>query len=32
MHKGYRVESLPDAAGSLSYQNKAGRAIAAAPR
>ncbi|GAB7524872.1 cysteine hydrolase family protein [Paraburkholderia sp. 2C] len=28
MHKGYRVEFLPDAAGSLSYQNKAGRATA----
>lgn len=29
MHKkGYRVEFLPDAAGSLSYQNKAGRASA----
>ncbi|GAB2872744.1 cysteine hydrolase family protein [Paraburkholderia jirisanensis] len=28
MHKGYQVEFLPDAAGSLSYQNKAGRASA----
>jgi nicotinamidase-related amidase len=28
MHKGYSVEFLPDAAGSLSYQNKAGRATA----
>jgi nicotinamidase-related amidase len=28
MHKGYSVEFLPDAAGSLSYQNKAGRASA----
>lgn len=28
MHKGYRVEFLPDAAGSLSYRNKAGHASA----
>src|ERR1700743_408954 len=28
MHKGYSVEFLPDAAGSLSYQNKAGQASA----
>ncbi|GAB7536597.1 cysteine hydrolase family protein [Burkholderia sp. 3C] len=28
MHKGYRVEFLPDAAGSLPYRNKAGHASA----
>jgi nicotinamidase-related amidase len=28
MHKGYSVEFLPDAAGSLSYKNKAGQASA----
>jgi nicotinamidase-related amidase len=28
MHKGYHVEFLPDAAGSLSYKNKAGSATA----
>jgi len=28
MHKGYHVEFLPDAAGSLSYSNKAGHASA----
>jgi nicotinamidase-related amidase len=28
MHKGYKVEFLPDAAGSLSYKNKAGHVTA----
>jgi hypothetical protein len=28
MHKGYHVEFLPDAAGSLPYKNKAGKASA----